>query len=130
MPFSKKIVQGETVEIRCKLVKKGNFQDAQYNIRYFQSDGIGELRLDDNRVLTPNDPFLLNKGEFNLYYTSHCTDQQNIEVVIIDAFGQEVKKTFSFENQYVEPEPETDEKDDNPEDETETEHDESGTIFI
>jgi hypothetical protein len=33
-----------------------------------------------------------------MYYTSHCTDQQVIDVYIEDSFGQVVQKTFSFQN--------------------------------
>jgi hypothetical protein len=83
MPYPKKIVQGETVEIRCELVKEGNYKEARYYIRYFQQDGVGILRLDDGRLLTPNDLFLLKKEVFRLYYTSQCTDQQNFDIFIL-----------------------------------------------
>jgi hypothetical protein len=108
MPVQKRIRKNETVEIRCQLVKEGNYRDAKYTIRYFQTDGKGELYLDDGRLLTPNDLFLLGKDVFKLYYTSHCTDQQNFDVFIEDSFGQVVQKTFNFQNQHVEPEPEID----------------------
>ena len=101
MPYPKRIVQGETVEIRCQLVKEGDYQDTQYVIRYFQPDGKGELRLDDGRVLTPNDRFPLTNDVFRLYYTSLCTDQQNLDVYIQDNFGQVVQKTFGFQNESV-----------------------------
>ena len=96
MPYAEKITQGETVEIRCTLVKEGNCTDTHYFIRYFQTDGKGELRLDDGRLLTPNDLFALTKDEFRLYYTSLCADRQSIDVYIENNFGQTVQKTFSF----------------------------------
>lgn len=98
MPVQKKIVQNETAEIRCRLVKEGDYQDTKFFIRYFQPDGKGELRLDDGRVLLPNDLYPLKKETFRMYYTSHCTDQQVIDVYIEDSFGQVVQKTFSFQN--------------------------------
>ena len=98
MPVQKKIVQNETAEIRCRLVKEGNYQDTKFFIRYFQPDGKGELRMDDGRVLLPNDLYPLKKETFRMYYTSHCTDQQVIDVYIEDSFGQVVQKTFSFQN--------------------------------
>lgn len=67
-------------------------------IRMFQPDGVGELWLDDGRVLLPNDLYLLEKETFRMYYTSHCTDQQVIDVYIEDNHGQVVQKTFSFQN--------------------------------
>lgn len=98
MPVQKKIVQGEEVEVRAQIVKEGNYQDTQFYIRYFQVDGKGELRLDNGTVILPNDLYLLEKEIFRLYYTSHSTDQQVIDVYIEDNHGQVVQKTFSFQN--------------------------------
>ncbi len=98
MPVQKKIVQGEVAEIRAQIVKEGEFQDTKFYIRYFQVDGKGELRLDNGTVLLPNDLYLLEKETFRMYYTSHCTDQQLIDVYIEDNHGQVVQKTFSFQN--------------------------------
>ena len=101
MPYPKKIIQGETVEIRCQIMKEGDYTGTNFFIRYFQMDGKGELRLDDGRVLTPNDLFSLKNDVFRLYYTSHCTDQQNLDVYIENNFGQVVQKSFSFSNETV-----------------------------
>lgn len=98
MPVQKKIAQGEVAEIRCQIVKEGNYQDTKFFIRYFQPDGVGELRLDDGRVLQPNDLYPLDKETFRMYYTSLCADQQVIDVYIEDNHGQVVQKTFSFQN--------------------------------
>ena len=101
MPVQKRIIENETAEIRCQLVKEGNYQDAKFYIRYFQPDGKGELRLEDGTVLAPNDLYPLKKEVFRLYYTSRCTDQQVIDVYIQDSFGQVIQKTFSFQNESV-----------------------------
>jgi len=101
MPYPKKIIQGETVEIRCKIEKEGDYKQARFFIRYFQNDGKGVLRLDDGRVLTPNDLFPLKGDVFRLYYTSCCTDLQNFDVYIEDNNKQVVKKTFLFSNENV-----------------------------
>lgn len=98
MPVQKKIAEKETAEIRCQLVKEGNYQDVKFYIRYFQSDGRGELRMDDGTVFKPNDLYPLKKETFRLYYTSYCTDQQTIDVYIEDSFGQVVQKTFGWQN--------------------------------
>ena len=102
MPVQKKIIQGETAEIRCQLVKEGDYKQARFFIRYFQTDGKGELRMDDGTVFLPNDLYPLDKTTFRLYYTSHCTDQQVIDVYIEDNFGQVVQKTFSWQSEKVE----------------------------
>jgi hypothetical protein len=98
LPVSRQLKQGETVEIRCTLVREGNYADAKYYIRYFQPDGKGSLRLDDGRTLTPNDLFPLRKDVFRMYYTSQSDEQQTIDVYIEDGFGQVVQKSFSFNN--------------------------------
>ncbi|RHR83407.1 MULTISPECIES: DUF3872 domain-containing protein [Bacteroidales] len=98
MPVQKRITEGETVEIRCQVVREGNYSETAFKIRYFQPDGKGELRLDDGTVFLPNDLYPLNKTTFRLYYTSHSTDQQVIDVYVEDSFGQVVQKTFSFQN--------------------------------
>ena len=98
MPVQKKIVQGEVAEIRAQIVKDGNYQDTKFYIRYFQVDGKGQLQLDNGTILLPNDLYLLEKETFRMYYTSHSTDQQVIDVYIEDSFGQVVQKTFSFQN--------------------------------
>jgi hypothetical protein len=101
MPVQKRIIENETAEIRCQLVKEGNYQDAKFYIRYFQPDGKGELRMDDGTVFKPNDLYPLTKEVFRLYYKSRCTDQQVIDVYIQDSFGQVIQKTFSFQNESV-----------------------------
>lgn len=99
MPVQKRIAVNETVEIRCELVREGNYSEARYFIRYFQPDGKGELKLDDGTILEPNDLYPLEKQLFRLYYTSRSTDQQVIDIYIQDGFGQVVQKTFSFQNE-------------------------------
>lgn len=102
MPVQKRIVQGEVAEIRCQIVKEGEYQDTRFYIRHFQPDGKGELRLDNGTVFLPNDLYPLDREVFRLYYTSHCSDQQVIDVYIVDSFGQTVVKTFSFQNERLE----------------------------
>jgi hypothetical protein len=98
MPVPKRIVQGETVEIRCELVKEGNYSEAKYYIRYFQPDGKGELRLGDSTLLIPNDLFLLENDVFRLYFTSLSDEQHTVDVYIEDSFRQVIQRRFSFSN--------------------------------
>jgi hypothetical protein len=41
IPYAEKIMKSETVEIRYKLVREGNYSDTKFYIRYFQTDGNG-----------------------------------------------------------------------------------------
>lgn len=98
MPVQESLREGETAEIRCTLAREGEYKNAEFFIRMFQPDGEGELRMDNGTIFLPNDLYPLEKTAFRLYYTSHCSDQQTIDVYIQDNFGQVVQKTFSFQN--------------------------------
>lgn len=99
MPIQNKIVQNETVEIQCKLLKEGYYEQAEYTIRYFQSEGKGLLVLDDSVTIYPNEYYTLINDRFNLYYTSLCSEQQVFDIYIEDTFGQSIQKSFSFTNE-------------------------------
>lgn len=96
MPVQTEITKGKTVEIRCELISEGQYDDAVYTIRFFQTEGKGSLRMEDGTVLTTNDRYTLNKKIFRLYYTSASTDQEKIDIYVEDNFGQVVQLTFSF----------------------------------
>ncbi|MFQ9566818.1 MAG: TraQ conjugal transfer family protein [Bacteroides fragilis] len=49
----------------------------------------------------------MEKETFRLYYTSASTDQQTIDIYIIDSFGQMQQLTLSFNNDNSEEETET-----------------------
>ena len=98
LPVPKKLKVGETAEIRCQLVCGGDYQPTTYQIRYFQPDGKGKLEMDNGTVFLPNDLYPLEKETFRLYYTSASTDQQTIDIYIIDNFGQVQQLSFSFNN--------------------------------
>lgn len=99
LPVQTTIVKGEEAEIRCQLVRSGEHQDTKYFIRYFQPTGKGELRMENGTVLLPNDLYLLPEETFRLYYRSFGTDQQKIDIYILDSFGQVVQKSFAFNNE-------------------------------
>ena len=99
MPVPKELAQGETAEIRCELVREGEFDGAVYTIRYFQFDGEGTLKLDNGLVFLPNDRYPLDREVFRLYYTSRSDDQQTIDVYVEDNTGQVVKTSFTFQSE-------------------------------
>lgn len=99
MPVQKRIIEGQTAEIRCHLVREGIYDGARYTIRDFQTDGKGELRLEQGEPFTPNDRYPLTSDEFRLYYTSQCDDAQQIDIYIEDNMGQVEKTSFSFQNE-------------------------------
>ena len=96
LPVPKRLKVGETAEIRCRLVRGGYYQPTTYQIRYFQPDGKGSLKMEDGTVLKPNDRYLLNEWKFRLYYTSASTETQTLTVVVEDNFGKSYEMEFSF----------------------------------
>ena len=98
MPVPKELAQGETAEIRCKLVREGEFDGAVYTIRYFQYDGEGMLKLDNGLVLQPNDRYLLENEKFRLYYTSECDESQSLTITVEDNFGNACEWELEFNN--------------------------------
>ena len=98
MPVQKSIVIDETAEIRMKIIREGHFEETEYYIRYYQPDGMGDLKLEDGTVLLPNDLYKLTEGVFRLYYTSKSTDQQKIDIYVEDNFGQTEQISFNFNN--------------------------------
>ena len=54
--------------------------------------------MDKGTVFLPNDLYPLEKETFRLYYISASTDQQTIDIYIIDSFGQMQQLSFSFNN--------------------------------
>ena len=101
LPVPKRLKVGETAEIRCRLVRGGYYQPTAYQIRYFQPDGKGKLRMDDGMVLLPNDRYPLDREVFRLYYTSECEDQQSIDIYFEDNSepAQLFQLTFDFNNE-------------------------------
>ena len=84
MPVPKELAQGETAEIRCELVREGEFDGAVYTIRYFQYDGEGTLKLDNEK--------------FRLYYTSECDESQSLTITVEDNFGNACEWELEFNN--------------------------------
>ena len=65
LPVPKKLKVGETAEIRCQLVRGGDYQPTTYQIRYFQPDGKGKLESEEYQLLLR--PFLLATVHEYLY---------------------------------------------------------------
>ena len=99
MPFTDKIVKGQTVELRFEIVPEGNYTNTLYTIRYFQHDGEGSLRLVDGPVLVNNDRVLLESKTFRLNYTAKSSGEHRYLVVVEDNFGSTPwERTFEFNN--------------------------------
>lgn len=96
MPVPKEVTNGQTVEIRITVQRSGNFSETQYFIRYFQFDGKGSLRYQNEPPYLPNDLYELPQTQFRLYYTSQSTVSQSFDIWISDNFGNEKQMSFQF----------------------------------
>ena len=96
MPVPKDVANGQTVEIRITIQRKGNYSNTQYFLRYFQFDGQGTLQYYDEPPYLPNDLYPLPTERFRLYYTSTSAVSQSFEVWISDSFGNEKQISFQF----------------------------------
>jgi hypothetical protein len=99
LPVQSKIKKGETVEIRFQLVREGRWDGAKYYMRYFCSQGRGELRTGDGMVFQVNDLYEIPEETFRLYYTSLSDEQQAIDLYFLSDSGQTVTLSFSFSSE-------------------------------
>ncbi|HEU4495919.1 MAG TPA: DUF3872 domain-containing protein [Flavobacterium sp.] len=96
MPVPKDVANGQTVEIRITIQRSGNYSNTKYFLRYFQFDGQGTLRYQNEAPYLPNDMYSLPAEQFRLYYTSNSSVSQSFEVWISDNFGNEKQLSFQF----------------------------------
>jgi len=96
MPVPENVVNGQTVEIRIIIQPRGNYSDTKFYIRYFQFEGLGELRYNNDPAYLPNDLYHLPDEQFRLYYTSLSSISQSFEIWISDNFGNEKQLSFHF----------------------------------
>ncbi|MES2267063.1 MAG: DUF3872 domain-containing protein [Bacteroidota bacterium] len=96
MPVPKEVSNGQTVEIRITIQRKGNYSNTHYFLRYFQYDGTGTLQYYDKAPYLPNDLYQLPTEQFRLYYTSTSAVSQSFEVWVSDSFGNEKQLSFQF----------------------------------
>jgi len=99
LPVQKSIVRGETAEIRLRLVREGRWEDARYQMRWFQPSGKGRLADESGRVFVPNDLYDLEEETFRLYYTSMSDDQQTVDLYFLDNHGKLFQLSFGFNNE-------------------------------
>ncbi len=99
LPVQKRIIRGETAEIRLQLVREGHWNDARYQMRYFQPDGKGQLADESGLVFAPNDLYDLERETFRLYYTSLSDEQQTIDLYFVDSNQKTFSLSFTFNNE-------------------------------
>jgi hypothetical protein len=98
LPVPKKLKTGEVAEIRCRLIRSGHYDGAKYSLRYYQTEGKGQLWMDGREPFLPNDLYDLPEDTFRLYFRSMSDDQHALEITFLDNFNNEFVLPFSFGN--------------------------------
>jgi hypothetical protein len=105
LPLPKSLEQGETVDLEFSILREGYYSETQYRFRYFISEGEGALTYKGEPI--PVNRFQeIDADEFVLTYQCLCDEQQQLDFVFEDSFGQRLEYTIEFANEQVE-EPET-----------------------
>ena len=97
MPVPTRIVNGETVEIRCELRREGRFSDARYTIRYFHLTAKARSAWMTGWCCCPMTDIRLTGRCSRLYYTSACEEQQTIDIYFEDNSELEQLFLLSFD---------------------------------
>jgi hypothetical protein len=105
LPLPKSLEKGETVALEFSIVRKGYYTGTSYKFRYFQSGGKGRLTGYYGDDIPANRFQNILSDNFVLYYESRCEEQQQLDFVFEDNFGQRVEYTITFGNRKPEEEP-------------------------
>jgi hypothetical protein len=127
LPLPKSLERGETVALEFSIVREGYYSETAYKFRYFQSEGKGRLTDSYGTAIPMNRFQNISSDDFVLYYRSECEEQQQLDFVFENNFGQRLEYTLTFGNKKAEeepedisenpqPEPEDDEPEENPDD--------------
>jgi hypothetical protein len=126
LPLPKSIEKGKTVALEFSIMRKGYYTGTSYKFRYFQSEGEGKLTGYYWDEIPMNRFQNILSDNFVLYYESRCEEQQQLDFVFEDNFGQRVEYSITFGNkksdkepddipENPEPNPDDEEPDDEPE---------------
>jgi hypothetical protein len=113
LPLPKSLEKGETVALEFSIVREGYYTGTNYKFRYFQPEGKGKLTGYYGDDIPVNRFQHILSDNFVLYYESRCEEQQQLDFVFEDNFGQRVEYSITFGNRKPDDEP----GDDTPSDE-------------
>jgi hypothetical protein len=96
LPLPKSLKQGQTVALEFSIIREGYYTGASYRFRYFQSEGEGTLKNDKGKTLPMNRFHAIASDNFVLNYQCDSEEQQQLDFVFEDNFGQRVEYTVKF----------------------------------
>jgi hypothetical protein len=103
LPLPKKLKKGQSVALEFSIVREGKYTGTTYEFRYFQSEGVGYLRYKGMNV--PMNRFQqIASDDFVLVYECAAEEQQQLDFVFEDSFGQRVEYSITFASEREEKE--------------------------
>ena len=106
--LQKQIATGETVEIRFYLDREGDYEKAEYEIGYIQTEGKGEVTDCEGEKLVNREVRPLAevpeldaenpvRQVFTLFYRSTSAKRSELKFFVRDNFGREKELTVRFD---------------------------------
>jgi hypothetical protein len=105
LPLPKSLEKGEMVALEFSIVREGYYTGTSYKFRYFQSEGKGKLTGYYGDEIPMNRFQNILSDNFVLYYESRCEEQQQLDFVFEDNFGQRVEYSITFGNRKPDEDP-------------------------
>jgi len=96
LPLPKSLKQGQTVALEFSIIRQGYYTGTSYTFRYFQSEGEGMLKDEKGKTLAMNRFHSIASDNFVLTYKCLVEEQQQLDFVFEDNFGQRLEYTVKF----------------------------------
>ncbi len=101
LPLPKSLKQSQTVALEFSIIREGYYTGTSYRFRYFQSEGEGTLKNDKGKTLPMNRFHAIASDNFVLNYQCDSEEQQQLDFVFEDNFGQRVEYSITFTSKRV-----------------------------
>ena len=98
LPLPKSLKQGQAVALEFSIIREGYYTGTLYRFRYFQSEGEGTLKNDKGKTLEMNRFNAIASDNFMLTYKCLLEEQQQLDFVFENNFGQRVEYTITFKS--------------------------------
>jgi hypothetical protein len=99
LPLPNSLKKGESVALEFSILHEGNYTGTTYKFRYFQSDGKGILCNSKSDTIPMNRFQEIENDDFVLRYQCLSEEQQQLDFVFENNFGQRVLFSIKFSSE-------------------------------
>jgi hypothetical protein len=96
LPLPKSLKKGQSVDLEFSVLREGYYEETEYKFRFFQSEGAGILTDSEGNLIPMNRFQNIPADNFVLTYQCLSEEQQQLDFVFEDNFGQRVEYTITF----------------------------------